>query len=216
MAIEYYKNLENIIKQTIKPLKNIPLNLVMESISGKTVVPFNCKNKIHKLILQQLKKIACEAGRNINKTGISRARPNEVGNDIELFVKQAFEKYNISCDTPSTNNGQKKATGYPDIIFWHNKKPYYLECKTYNIDNLKTTQRTFYLSPSDNFKIIHNTVHFLVSFEIVKEKNTFKCNAYKIISLDKLQVDIKHEFNSDNKRLYSDNYGAKLLAEGKI
>jgi hypothetical protein len=34
--------------------------------------------------------------------------------------------------------------------------------------------------------------------------------------LENLLVDLKPEFNSDNKRLYSDEHGARILAEGEI
>jgi hypothetical protein len=34
--------------------------------------------------------------------------------------------------------------------------------------------------------------------------------------LENLLVGLKPEFNSDNKRLYSDEHGARILAEGEI
>ena len=38
---EYVKKLEQIIKQMIKPLKGIPFNLVIESLYGCRVIPYN-------------------------------------------------------------------------------------------------------------------------------------------------------------------------------
>ncbi len=57
--------------------------------------------------------------------------PNEVGNDIEPFIKRALNSLNLNADVPTGPSGSKKATGYPDILFWFNKKPYYLECTTF-------------------------------------------------------------------------------------
>ena len=115
--------------------------------------------------------------------------------------------------------GKKKSTGYPDIIFFFKEKPYYLECKTYNLENISTTQRSFYFSPSDDFKVIYDTHHFLLSYEMVLDsqkgnKNVYRCRHYKIMSLEALSLDVKYEFNSDNRRMYSGARGAIILAEG--
>ncbi len=56
----------------------------------------------------------------------------------------------------------------------------------------------------------------MLSYEVVKLKDRYKVKSYKIVSLENLLVDLKPEFNSDNKRLYSNEHGAKILAEGEI
>lgn len=218
---KYIVRLENVIKQMLVPLKGIPFNLAIEAITGKKVLSFDYKNTEHKKVLQLLTKAAIDVGNSINKIGIVRQRPNEVGNDIEPFVKDALNKLGLNADVPNTSKGTKKSVGYPDIIFHYNNKPYYLECKTYNIENIETSQRSFYFSLSDEFKVIHDAIHLLISFEIYVAgefgiKHIFKCKHYKILSLDTLSLDVKHEFNSDNKRLYSGTDGTKILAEGEI
>jgi len=136
---QYMKQIENVIKQIIKPLKGVPFNLVVEALSWHKVIPFD--NEAHNDILKLLEKVGEIAGSEIKKKGIKRSRSNEVGNDVEKFVKSAFKKIkeleeykdvNISVDVPSTLSWNKKATGYPDIIFFYKEQPYYLECKTYN------------------------------------------------------------------------------------
>jgi len=217
----YIIRLENVIKQMLKPLKGIPFNLVIESMTGQKVISFDLKNSEHKDVLGLLKQAALQTGKAINKTGILRPRPNEVGNDIELFVKNALTDLNLNADVPTVSSGNKKSTGYPDILFWFNRVPYYLECKTYNAENIATTQRSFYFSPSDEFKVIYDAVHFLMSFEIYvageKGRNhIYKCKHYKILSLESLSLDVKYEFNSDNKRMYSGEDGTIILDEGEI
>jgi len=96
-----------------------------------------------------------------------------------------------------------------------------LECKTYNIKNIDTTQRSFYFSPSNEFKIIYDAPHFILSFEICVagesgNKHIYKCKHYKILSIESLSLDVKYEFNSDNKRMYSGKDGTIILAEGEI
>ncbi len=218
---EYTKRLENVIKQMLQPLKDIPFNLVIEVMTGKKVISFDFTKADHKKVLDLLKQSALNAGREINKTGILRPRPNEVGNDIEPYVRNALNSLGLNADIPVGPNGNKKAMGYPDILFWFNKNPYYLECKTYNIENIGTTQRSFYFSPSDEFKVTYDALHFILSLEIYVagekgNKHLYKCKHYKILSIESLSLDVKYEFNSDNKRMYSGKDGTIILDEGKI
>jgi len=118
-------------------------------------------------------------------------------------------------------NQDKKAMGYPDIMFYYKDTPNYLECKTYNQSNVEATQRSFYFFTSDDFKVIYDTHRFIISYEMYVagregNKNIYKCRYWKILSLDSLSLDVKCEFNSDNKRLYSGEDGTVLLAEGEV
>ena len=83
---------------------------------------------------------------------------------------------------------------------------------------MSTTQRSFYLSPSDSFKVTTDAHHFIISFQIyvdgrLNDKNIYKCSSWKILSIDQLLVDVKYEFNSDNIRLYTEHL---ILAEDDI
>ena len=202
------KELEGVIAQMLKPLKDLPLSVVIEGLSGCEVIEYDNANEKDKKVLENLKKCAENVLETINKEGILRPRPNEVGNDIEPFVKDELSRLGYDAYTPTTINGKKKSVGYPDIEFIDEfKRTNYLECKTFNIDNINTTQRSFYLSPSDDFKITKNAHHFGISFEIYVEKSIgnkhlYKVKNWKILDLSKLKLDVKYEFNADNKRLY--------------
>ena len=219
MSEEYTRHLEDIIKQMLTPLRNIPLNLVIEGISGYKIIPFDAKDSSDKAVLENLIKACKLAGEQVNTQGILRTRPNEVGNDIEPFVRDALRSLGYKADAPSTKAGVKKSAGYPDIEFIDEfGRTNYLECKTFNIQNVHTTQRSFYLSPSENFKITKDAHHFLVSFEISGEptrskQTVFRCRSWKLLSVETLLVDVKYEFNSDNARLYAKEH---LLAEGSL
>ena len=114
--------IENTLELLLAPIAVDMLkdNLVIESLTGKRVIPFDSKNPEDQEILDLLKQTALVAGKTINEGGISRARANEVGNDIEGFVKAAMQKYHLNPDIPSGASGRKKAMGYPDIIFHYN------------------------------------------------------------------------------------------------
>lgn len=218
MSDEYTKKLEEVIKQMLKPLKNIPFGLVIESLSNHQVIPFNENDEKDKAVLETLKAVAKKATEDVNIKGIHRPRPNEVGNDIEPFVEKALNLNGYKASTPTTEGGKHKSTGYPDLEFKDKAgRINYLECKSYNKDNVATTQRSFYLSPSEDFKITTNAHHFVISFEIyvAGEEGTnhiYKCESWKILSLENLEVDVKYEFNSDNARMYK---AELILAEGR-
>lgn len=210
------KELEGVLTQMLKPLKNVRFGTVMEGLSGYSIIPYNPNDSKDVDTLENLKRVAREAGNKINYTGIVRNRPNEVGNDIEKYVKESLISIGFEADTPSTKDGSRKSAGYPDLEFTDKYgRKHYLECKTYNINNIDTTQRSFYLSPSSDFKVTRNARHFLISYEVFiagksDEGNRYKCKSWKILSLENLKCDIKYEFNSDNNRLYSEEL---LLAE---
>ncbi len=201
--------LERVISQMSKPLNELPLEFVIEKLSGKKVIPFDKNNKMDIEVLEVLKNTAGRVLEKVNTKGILRPRANEVGNDIEPFVKEALKYFGYKADTPKTANGKKKSSGYPDIEFIDKfNRINYLECKTYNIKNINTTQRSFFISPSNEFKITQNAHHFGISFEVyveksIRNKHLYKIKSWKILDLSKLKLDIKYEFNSDNKRMYN-------------
>ena len=131
---DYTKKLENVIKQMLQPLKNVPFNLVIEAMTGKKVISFDFTRSDHQNVLEFLTQSALKTGKNINQTGILRKRSNEVGNDIEPYVRNSLNLLELNADIPTGPSKRKKAMGYPDIIFWYKDNPYYLECKTYNIE----------------------------------------------------------------------------------
>lgn len=219
MKDDYTHKLENVIKQMLQPIRGLPFKLVVEALCDCKVIPFEPEDLKDKAVLKMLISVATDAGRSININGIRRTRPNEVGNDIEPFVKEALKSRGYQADVPRTLSGTRKATGYPDIEFTDEfGRLNYLECKTYNIDNITTTQRSFYLSPSDDFKVTQDAHHFIISYEIYVDgregrNNIYKCRSWKVLSIEELSVDVKYEFNSDNIRLYSKDL---ILAEDLI
>jgi hypothetical protein len=113
---DYYKNLENIIKQMLMPLRDIPFNLVIEAISGKSVLPFEKDNPKDIQLLNELINVSFETCNNVNIRGIRRPRPNEVGNDIEPFVRSALINFGFRAKIPKTKTGKQKSTGLTKMI----------------------------------------------------------------------------------------------------
>ena len=221
MANKISDELNGIISQMLKPLKGLSFNLIIEGLSGNKIIPFNPSDKKDKELLTKLKNIALQTGNEINKIGIKKMRPNEAENGVEIFVKDAMIKESFEPQTPITKKGKHKASGYPDIEFKDQfDRTNYLECKTYNSKSETSSFRSFFVSPSEDFKVTQDAHHFMLAFELydVKDKNAnneniYKCNKWRVICLANLICDVKYEFNSSNKNMYSEGL---ILAEGSL
>jgi hypothetical protein len=219
---DYIKDLEKIAKVITQPFKNLPFPSVIRLLSGCKVLNFDYNNPEYTLLLSKLKSAAELAGKEAFKVGIFTKRPNEAGNKIEPFVKEALRQTGLIADTPVAKNGKRKSTGYPDIqITYGNNLTAYLECKTYNIKNINTSQKAFYFSPSENFKVTKDALHLMLSYQLVQEtrdnKPAYVPIHWKILTLDSLTVDLKHEFNQSNVKMYGrKSEPNSVLAEGKV
>lgn len=212
--------LEAALAQLLQPLKNIPFSTVVRSLSGHSITPIDRNNPNDVKLIETLSEAARLCGEAVRQRPILRPRPNEVGNDIEPYVMRAVAAAGLRCERPTTAGGQLKATGYPDILVYDETgRPTYLECKIYSSDTANTSMRSFYLSPSDDFKVCHEARHLLMAFEMQAEatpnsrNSEYTAVAFKLVDLHDLLCDVKYEFNSDNRRLYAGNM---VLASGKV
>lgn len=219
-AKERMENLEEVITQMLRPIKGIPFDLVVKGLCGLSVIGVDRSDPKDIQVIETLERVAQQCGDMLRRKPIERPRPNEVGNDIELYVKAALDQNGLNTASPRSISGKAKSTGYPDLLFYDtNNRPFYLECKTYSAGTAHTTMRSFYLSPSEDFKVSMDARHLVISFEMKREEipgsrnSRYTALGYKIVDIKDLQCDVKHEFNSDNKRLYLDGM---VLASGRL
>lgn len=218
---KYIKELEKTISQFLSPIKKIPFKIAIKAVSGCSVIPFDKDNPKDQQLLKDLIEVTKIVTKNANKEGIFTRRVNEVGNHIEQFMLNALNKVGLNADRPETKEGRRKAVGYPDIFVKDRYgRPNYIECKTYNERNYQTTQRSFYFSPAQrptDFKVIYDARHIIISFKIERAERggrvAFVPVYWKIFSTNNLIGQIKHEFNSSNKQMYTKE---ALLAQGGI
>jgi len=215
---EYIKQLEQAISKFLEPMKGVPFPVVIKALTGFKVLTFNPLVEENKELLEQLSRAADLAGKEAFQKGIFTARPNEAGNRIEPFVIEALRLAGLKADKPISKSGRKKSAGYPDIQIEDQRgRIIYLDCKTYSSETKDQTFRTFYFSPSEDPKITHDAFHLLISFELKSErrgdKRVFLPISWQIYTLDKLLIQVKHEFNASNRDLYVEE---ALLAQGEI
>lgn len=199
------KKLEAIIEKLIQPIKGIPFEIVVKSLCAVDVLPFDKTNAEHQSLLDKIANAMRKVCKAAHDQPICRLRPNDVGNDIESFVIDALQSVGLQSAKPKTLNGKGKTTGYPDVRIETADGPVFLEVKTFAAANHETTQRSFYISPTDDPKVHDDGLHLLVGFEVNRYQNKYLPVAFTIVDLYGLDCDIKFEFNSDNKRLYAAN-----------
>lgn len=189
-----------------------PFYQVIEQLYGYRVLPLPEAGR--PTLLAALKpafELVCQT---VAARPIIRPRPNEVGNDMEPFVRNALNSSGFQARAPRTKSGVGKSTGYPDLdVSWpgsesgpgnasHQGAEFYLEIKTYAGKNKYTTQRSFYLSPAEDPKITRESIHLAVGFEIERQGNSYWPVGFELVDVYDLPCDLKQEYNSDNKRLY--------------
>jgi hypothetical protein len=217
---ERLKVLENALAQMLKPVKGIPLNIIIKSLSERTVIKFDRNNPADQRVLEQLERAIRICADEVKRKPIRRPRPNEVGNDIEEYVFRSLREVGLKPSAPTSANGHAKSTGYPDILFHDAEgRPTYLECKIFAHGTDPSTMRSFYLSPSESFKVSLDARHLLLAYGMQAEAvpnsrdSLYRPRSYKLVDLHDLLCDVKYEFNSDNRRLYDHDL---MLLEGTV
>ena len=184
---------------------------VIRKICGRKVLRVDPSNTDDARLVRAMDRVAGTAMRETQRNPIIRSRPNEVGNDVEKYVKSAI------ADEPGLDLvSMRRSMGYPDILVRVDDSRWvYIECKTYSSRNVGASLRSFYVSPSDSFKVQHDAVHLALSFEmnaepIVSGDSEYTASGFKIVDLYDLPCYLKSEWNSSNRELYSTS---RLLAD---
>lgn len=214
------KALEDALAQILRPIKGIPFSVVIKALSEHDVIPIDNANPDDKSLIDRLAEAAVEAGKLVQANPIRRPRPNEVGNDMEPFLMEGLKIVGFDCVRPSTKSGSLRSMGYPDTLVTYEGRPTYIECKIYSAKTEFTSQRSFYLSPSEDFKVTQDARHIAIGFKMnvaaLSDGSTdsaYTPVSFKVVDLYNLYCDVKYEFNSDNKRLYAEGM---ILAAGNI
>ena len=208
---ERIRALEDALAQVLKPLRGIPFSVVIKALSEHDVIPVQEGDTDDEALLDRLAVAATHAGRLVRDNPIRRPRPNEVGNDMEPFLMEGLRYVGFDCTRPLTRSGSLRTMGYPDALVVYDGKPTYVECKIYSDKTEYTAQRSFYLSPSEDFKVTQDARHVAVGFNMEataltdgSRDSSYIPKSFKVVDLYRLYCDVKYEFNSDNRRLYAD------------
>ncbi len=217
---ERLKILEQALSQMLKPLKGLPFPVIVKALAGNQVIQVDRNSEADKLLVTKIERAIQFCAAELRSKPIRRPRPNEVGNDVEPYVMRALQRAGLTAARPTSQAGAGKSTGYPDILVRDDQNRHtYLECKIFAHGTAETTMRSFYLSPSDTFKVSLDARHLLLAFGMNatviggSRDSLYTPQSYKLIDLYDLLCDVKYEFNSDNRRLYAPSM---ILSQGDL
>lgn len=195
---------ESTLPQTYQPgaLKD-----VIERLYGQPVLDYQDESG------EYLETAAVAAVRAINAEGVTARRVNEVGNAVEEYVIAALNAAGFAADRPKTVSGRHQSAGYPDVVARRGGRTFYIEVKTYHPRNVDTTQRSFYLSPSDDPKVTEPAFHLLLGFAMVPDADGhYFARDVHLLDIADLPLDVKIEFNASNRDLYGDETGLEIFS----
>ena len=192
---------------------------VIAATTGHRVLAWNTNLPTHRALHVRLTQAAAEAGGAARRAGITSTRANEAGNGMEAFVKAALRGAGLTNRTPVTTAGNEQSSGYPDVELLTDP-PCYLELKTYSASTVNTTQRSFYFSPAERPKVTRDAVHLLLAYQLERQERNgqtvFVPVHWKLITLEGLRVELKLEFNQNNRGLYGPGQAAARLGEADV
>jgi hypothetical protein len=207
------------LSEITRTTKHIPFKEVIQATTQHRVLDFDTNTPAHLHLRRELQRAAELTLWRARQTGLSAARANEAGNQLEPLVKAALREVGLDARTPATTAGNAQSSGYPDVEI-AGAVPCYLELKTFSTATVNTTQRSFYYSPSATPKVTRDALHLLLAFELTKGAaaggGTFMPVRWKLISLQDLAVDLKFEFNQSNRGLYGLGSASTRLGEGTL
>ncbi len=130
-------------------------------------------------------------------------RMNEVGLQIEQMLMEALDAQGAQVQRPRTRSGRGQSSGYPDLWMQWQGQSFYVEVKTFSSHTLRSSQRTFYFSVSEDPKVTESAIHLLAGFEIEKRDDSHhRIVAYHLVDLRELPCKVKVEYNASNRELY--------------
>ncbi len=202
-------------KLAAQRIRDVPFGDVVLACTGHRIIPLDAQADADRLA--RLGRAMAAAVKAAHDKGIRARRPNEAGNAMESFVKDALRQEGFAAGVPKTAEGKHQAAGYPDVeVRDADGRVTYLEVKIYSHRTANTTQRSFYFSPTAHMKVLADANHLLVGFEMERTRDesgqVFRPTAWKLVDLSTLRVKLKFEFNASNRDLYGK---AKVVGAGR-
>ena len=177
-----------------------PFHEVISDAYGKKVIPFDAKDPKDIALKEQIENVCMDVCNTLKQKPIKFAKVHTVGNKIEPYVINSFNKINGYKASVPCN----RLTGYPDVLVEESNNRYtYIECKTYSRENADTTLRSFYFSAGKIIKVQHDARHLVLGFEMEEVKaGQYRPVGFKMVDAYSLACTLKEEWNSNNKLLY--------------
>ena len=169
----------------MRRVRGIPFSYVIKMTTGHEVYPVKDEDtEVINEIFEKAKAVVKEA----KNEDFSSLRPNEISNKLEDMLREK-----LGGSIP-----ENKVAGYPNILIERKGKPYYIEVKLADVKEMNSSFRTFYYEPVELAKVTKDACHIIVGF-IHRMRSII---GFKIVDASRIRVNLKSEFNTNNKELY--------------
>jgi hypothetical protein len=187
-------------------LHDVALPVIIEALAGRRVVPWAGEERV------ALEAVADAVRALVNRDGVEAGRINEAGNAVESHVLAAIREQGFVAGRPVAASGQVRAAGYPDLEATRGGHAFYIEVKVFSAATEDSAQRSFYLSPSADFKVTHDAHHLLIAVELaLRAGGRYGASKVRWLDLSRLRCDLKYEFNASNRDLYAPDAGLIII-----
>lgn len=194
------------IRDMVGGMKDVPLPVIIEALGNHRVLPWKGEGR------EVLNGIAQSIAVMIARGGIEAARMNEAGNQVQNVVIEAMRDRGLDVRRAKGESGRSRSAGYPDLEVEIEGTAFYVEVKTFSAATIDSTQRSFYLSPSTDFKVTRDAIHLLVAVELSPgAKGNYLARSVRWLDLSGLRCDLKYEFNASNRDLYRRESGLVVI-----
>lgn len=189
--------------------KDVSFSHLIETSTGKQVLPFNREDPVDAEILTGLEdalRIVLQRFNQPDSITNRESRINEVSSYFEVALIEELDRApEFECNYPRTPAGNLQRAGYPDILIRHvnSGRIVYLDPKLVQEGSLNSSLRTFYFTPQiETNKVLHDANHLLVGIEHDGNTGKWQFLRWHLVDLSAFKVSLKAEFQANNQDIY--------------
>jgi hypothetical protein len=182
---------------------------VIESASGKKVLPLLPENKAHQRVQSAIEAALRKSIATLNQPDSPVRTLRRINEASRFFEDELLTHLNqtegLHCEIPKNHNGQLQRSGYPDLRITDTASGlvFYLDPKLVEKGSETSSFRTFYYEPRTRTgKILDDAVHLLIGIEHDGKNGEWTFSGWRLVDLSTTRLRLKAEFQTSNAELY--------------
>lgn len=191
-------------------LEGVRFSDVIQATTGHRMIEVDRESDAK--MLKALESAIGEAFKRLNEPGHEIQTVGRVNEASRYVEDELFETVGSipgwTCGIPTTADGKEQRSGYPDLrIVTDDGTVIYFDPKLYAPGSRDSSLRTFYYEPRGRTsKVGEDAIHLLAGFRHNGERGKeFRLDAWELVDLSKLRVQLKAEFQASNRDVYTDD-----------
>ncbi|MGB6220553.1 hypothetical protein [Haloferula sp.] len=182
---------------------------IVLATADRKVIPLNRDLESHQRVIRAINAALEESTKELSQEDSPIRKLRRINEGSRFFEEALMAKIDaeegLSCEIPTTREGEHQRSGYPDLKVTDLKSGdvFYLDPKLVEQSSWQSTFRSFYFEPkTKTLKINDHAVHLLVGIGHDGNRGAWTFGDYKIVDLSELSVRLKAEFQASNADLY--------------